>query len=348
MGFLQILWVVSLALSTLALAAMLSLVLRRLLIQRLEARRRRIRKDLLQDVFSYLEGNLAAQEMGQRAAAGRSVLTELIHELAQLVRGNELARLMALFEDLGLSERILHDLKHGDRHRRLLAAKNLGHAETDKGLQALREALEDSDPDVRLAAVSSLTELGAAPSLELLIDKLKIGSSEQSRALLQIFQGLAETRCEEMTACLEKEDTDEVTRILILDALGKSGQYQAVPHIMQATSSPSLEVRAAALRALADLQHPAASRAVLQALSDADWEVRTQAASCAGRLGLNQALEPLAALLDDSNWWTRYRAAEALHALGKQGRHRLSEAANNGEERARRIASMILAEKAVP
>lgn len=348
MGFLQFLWILSLALSSLAIGAMLILVLRRLVVQRVEARRKRIRDRLLRDVFSYLDGNLTAQEMGRRAAAAPAVLTELIHELAQLVRGNELARLMGLFEELGLGEHLVGDLKRGDRHRRLLAAKNLGHVKTETGLAALHKALDDPDADVRLAAASSLTDLHAAPALETLINKLKIGSREQSRALLQIFQNLAQDSSDEMIACLEKGETDEITRILILDALGKGGHYQAVPNIMQSTQSPSLEVRAAALRALAELQHPAASQAVLQALTDSEWEVRTQAASCAGRLGLQEALGPLSGLLEDRNWWTRYRAAQALHAIGFQGRQKLSEAATGDNEYARNIASTVLAEEAIP
>lgn len=345
MSLLTFLWLLSLALSGIALVGMVILVLRRLILQKLQDRRGRTRKRLLQDVLSYLEGDLAAEELGRRAASADSVLSELLSELAQLVRGSELTKLMALFEELGLMERLLHDLKHGDRHKRLLSARNLSYASTEKCIKALQAALDDRDPDVRLAAASSLTELQAAPHLDVLIDKLQLGSGERSRALLQVFRSLTETRSEELLACLDQEQTTDFIRILILDALGKSGQYQSVPHIIQATSDSSIEVRAAALRALAELQHPAASRSILQALSDTAWEVRTQAATCAGRLGLKEAIDPLAHLLDDRNWWTRYRAAEALHVMGENGQLKLNEIATSGQESARRIASMVLAER---
>lgn len=347
MSFLQILWLLSLGLSALALMTMLVLILRRQILQQRHLKRERIRKQLLRDILSYQEGELSTKELQQHARENLPVLAELVSDLVQLVRGEELDRLITLFEELGLTERLIHNLKRRSKHQRLLAAMNLRYTHNSQAQEALQRALDDPDPDVRLAAATSLARLEAAPSLPLLNEKLRIGQPERSQTLLQIYQKLAETRSEEMRALLQAEETEDFTRTLILAALGKSGQYRAVTEIMHALESNSFEVRAAGLRALADLQHPAASQAVLNALSDDAWEVRTQAATCAGRLGLKEAGPQLAELLDDANWWTRYRAAQALYDLGETGREPLSRAANSGRERASRISSMVLAERAV-
>lgn len=347
MTFLQFLWFLSIILSTLAIGCMLILVVRRMVIRRQELRRETIRKQLLRDILAYQDGELSTEEIRQRAQRALPVLADLLSELTQIVRGSELDRLINLFEELGLTKRLLFHLKRGNKQRRITAATNLRYTKSPQAVAALEQALDDSDPDVRLPAANSLTQLAAPPPLPVLIEKLCIGQSERSQTLLQIFQVLAEIRPEELLACLQSRETDDFTRTLTLTALGKSGHYGAIDQIIEALTAESLDVRAAALRALADLQHPAANAAVLNALSDEAWEVRTQAANCAGRLALKDASSRLNELLDDANWWTRYRAALALYELGEAGRESLSQAAVSGREHASRIAAMVLAERTV-
>jgi HEAT repeat protein len=99
-----------------------------------------------------------------------------------------------------------------------------------------------------------------------------------------------------------------------------------VEAIGRMASDASGEVRAAALSALAEMEHPAAAEQVRAALYDPTWEVRAKAAVCASRLLFERAIPRLVQLLEDDHWGVRYSAGEALFQLGPQGQAALIEA----------------------
>ncbi|HVA13028.1 MAG TPA: HEAT repeat domain-containing protein [Stellaceae bacterium] len=206
-------------------------------------------------------------------------------------------------------------------------------------------ALDDRDPDIRLAAAESLAEIGALPSVAELVDKLRIGTAQHSQSLRHVFRGLARRQSGELVALLAGE-APSLAKVLALDALGRSGDYGVMAPIIAASEDADVDLRAAAFRALADLGHPAALAAVARGLADPAWEVRTQAAICVGRIGLATLLPKLVELLGDSVWWVRFRAAEALFALGETGEHAVIAASQGAPGPAARTAHLVLAERA--
>jgi HEAT repeat protein len=211
-------------------------------------------------------------------------------------------------------------------------------------LEALQAALDDRDYFVRLAAVRSLTELGAMPSAELIVKKLGVEAEHNSRVLYHIFRQLAPALNDQLVAIIHSNHSIAV-RVLALDALGKSGDGALVEPISRLAGDPSAEIRAKALRALAELGYPDAAPQVLKGLDDESWRVRTQAANCAGRIGCLAAIPRLTELLADEQWWVSYRAAEALYALGQPGRAALQGAVAVAG-RAGRVSELVIAEKA--
>lgn len=346
MSPLLIVWLVSLALMAASLSIMALLILRRWVFALGERRRAERRNHLEQTMLAHLDGTATIQDV--RAVAGGRVplLGEVGMQLLDLMRGDSHERLVALLSQLGVAESLLGLLKRGGRHDRIAAAVCLRYFREEAVIDALRQALDDTDPNVRLAAAASLVELGIAPSVADLVSKLRIGSGEHSQTLRQIFRGLVPKQTPALVALLTSQAAP-AAKVLALDALGRSGDYEVVSAVMAMTSDAEIDLRAEAFRALATLSHPAALPAVRRGLEDPTWEVRTQAAVCAGRIGLVELIPELGHMLGDPVWWVRFRAAEALLMLGEPGREALVAASRSESEQTVRMAQIMLAERAV-
>ena len=345
-SFLAWVWTLSLVLAAVSLALMVGLIVRRAWLNRraiqLDSQRRRITRTIL----AYLADTCSLDEVKQEANSSSVPVGELLGDFLLLVRGDDRVRLIGLLVELGVLRQYIDRLRRGSRHERAAAAEALRPFNDSDAVGALTAALDDSDAQVRLAAAGSLADLGACPPLATLVGKLRVGTTERSRALLGIFRGLVGSRFDELAGLLS-DGSPPFVKTLALDALGRSGDYRVVSIIGPLLSDANAELRAAALRALASLGHPAARPLVERALSDEDWIVRTQAAVSAGRIGLTALTPVLARVVDDDNWWPRFRAAEALYLLGQRGHQALAELAEHGSPRAREMASQMLAEKSV-
>lgn len=344
MTVLDLLWQISVSLASASTVIMLVLVLRRYMLNRLQARRQVKRKMLIREVVAYLE---TGDEAGIKRAVGRAnaslLLAEVAAELFRLVRGNDADRLVSLLETSGSIDCLVSLCRHRQADKRLSAVETLTFLPGQVALGTLDERLGDPEPDIRLAAAIGLAQRGSVASVGALIDRLLIGEDEASPLFLTLFRALSPRYNAELIALLDA-DIAEPVRVLILDALGLSGDYGVLPALIGAAGHPGFEVRAAAMRGLSRLDHPRGRRAIVECLSDGDWRVRLQAAACCGQLGLTEAVEAIVGLLSDLQWWVRYRAAEALVRLGPAGRAALDAAAADSLE-IRRLA--ITARRAV-
>lgn len=109
---------------------------------------------------------------------------------------------------------------------------------------------------------------------------------------------------------------------LSLNVIGRSGRLDWAEHCVDFLYHPNPELRAAALRALAQLHYIPQGRAeeVVALLQDPVWFVRTQAAhACVGIPG-DAVHEYLWAALGDPTWWVRHSAADCLSKRGSPGR----------------------------
>lgn len=342
MSLLVMLWITSLALAGVALVVMVGLILRRVILDLLARRRAAQRSRLMTAILGWLDDDETAEPPVQ---AGQPLGSRLAMELLQLVRGRDRARLIALMRRTGTDMELCTRIRSGRAAERIEAARALALFVTPETLWALEEGLDDPNPEVRLTVAASLVTLQAAPPLPTLIAKLAIGSIENSRTLSPIFRELARNRKAEFVAALSDPDMAEPVLVLILDALGRTGDYRLIDAVGKATGHSSMNVRAEALRALGAFGHPAAAAIVLRAFDDPAWQVRAQAAIAAGRIGVADAAPRLRQLLADPIWWMRLRAGEALLALGPAGLS-LLEAAAAGQGVEAETAATVLAERA--
>jgi len=341
--FLQAIWLFSLFLAAISILGMLLLVFRRLVLTWRDALLVRRRGRLSERLLFWLAS--ADADPPHIAVRDRDILIDLVFELLRLVRGDSEAKLRGLLNDSAVLEREIAFLERGGRTARLKAAQRLAYFHDGRVAPVLRWAMKwDKQRDVRLAAASSLAELGALHDLTGFVRDLGVGTQEHSRILFFLFRKFGTEHANQLVSLLET-DVPDMAKALALDALGRSGAYEAIPAIVRHLDDPSLDIRAQVLRTLADLGHPLAANAVGRGLQDEAWPVRAAAALAAGRIGLREFSGRLNALLNDEQWWVRHRAAEALYVLGGEARALLEEASRQ-PTRAGRVAQMILWERA--
>ncbi len=345
MSLLQTLWLTSLLLSGASLCVVAGLIVHRAIEHRHRKNTERRRRQIEARFLGYLDGTFDGAQLAAAAKSDVILATEVGLSLADLVRGRDYERLIAILEAVGVGGRLRVNAAHGTRAGRVVAATRLRHFRNEASLDTLRRALDDRDAEVRLAAAQSLAEIGALPSVPELLVKLHVGTGEQSQLLRHIFRRLVHRQRGALVELLAGKP-HPLAKELALDALGHSGDYTVLAPIMAASEAADIELRAAAFRALANLGHPSALPAVTRGLVDASWVVRTQAAVAAGRIGLVDLVPQLVKLMADPVWWVRFRAGEALMALGAAGEAAVVATSEGTPGPAARTAQLILTERA--
>lgn len=229
---------------------------------------------------------------------------------------------------------------------RLGAAEALAQFDDPQSLARLDAALEDSNSDVRLAAALSLAAAGRPPPARDLVEKLGIGTRENSLLAVSLFRQVAERRPAELKALLVDDAVPAGAKAAIIESLSASADYSIVPMIVSLAGeerSPANLNRY--LHALGEFGHPAGEPSIRRGMQSDSSDVRATAAEAAGRIGLVGLAPNLRLLLGDTVWWVRFRAGEALARLGSQGVAELRAAAATDDPVISEAASLTLAER---
>lgn len=345
MGLLSGIWVAALFTTASSMLWMAGLVLARALRQRLEARRAADRKAVTAALLGVLDGAPGANEGLAPFLARPGLLAGCLLDFMALVRGRDRERLIGTLRDKGVEALLQTAALKGRQSRRLAAIEVLCAFPSPQTEQTLTASLADPDPDVRIAAARSLLEAGAPVSAAQLL-ALPEAEEAPSRLWAELLRTFAVDHAWETAEALGPAALSSAGRAMVVEAIGFSGDYRVLPRLLAEAADQRAEVRAAAVRALGRLSHPAARSTLAAALDDSDWEVRGEAAEAVGRSGFADQTEALAGRLADPVWWVRFRAAQALVALGEPGLRRLTDAADSDGGDAGRAASLALAERA--
>jgi HEAT repeat protein len=342
---LELLWLLSLALSFLSIATMCILVIRRTYENRINANMAKWHDRLVPVVLEAIAQSGPPPRLEQiRGRRSRHLLGRIGQEFLNLVKGEERTRMIALLEANGVVEICLYELKHAAPSRRIELLSMLAFFNHEETRTALLSTLKnDPDQSVRVSAAVGLLRLCSLPPIEKAIADLRISPANASRRLSAFFRAYALQHPDDALRFVRHAQAPLLIT-LMLNGLSLAGNHDALPLLIDLTEHADMDVRAEAFRSLSRLGHPVARESVSRGLKDEAWPVRAQAAMCAGRIGLVEVTEEVAALLDDPAWWARYRAADALLKLGERGRNLLI-AASTGKTRAGRIAQLILQEK---
>ena len=322
------------------------LVLARVFRNRRDARRNADREMLSSAYMSIMRGADDAAARLEPFQHRSRLLAETLLEVLGLVRGAERERLIESLFAAGVDERLRSRLMRGSRTGRLAAVEALSvfpSAETRAALESLHKTSYDAG--IRIATVRALIDIGAPPRARDLIADLEGHSDGDSLLYAPVLRQLAIGAPAEALSALAILELNIATRAVVIDAVGASGDYRALPTLSRLATAPETVLRMAAMRALGDLAHPASADTVAVALSDEAWDVRAEAATSAGRIGGPALTTELVSLLDDPVWWVRFRAADALSRMGRGGVTALEAAATSPVEVVRLSASLALAER---
>lgn len=220
--------------------------------------------------------------------------------------------------ELGLSETaaILEDgLLDSSVLVRARAAEAIGKAGLAAKSGALRRALGDGMPTVRIAAMNALAETKATDLAQRFIE---IGRTEEGPEAIFAYAALYKMGRSDMLADITNAATlpDADVRMAALGVLGRLKRPASLAVLAQGVYDPHPSVRAFAAGALGEFGSPGGAAPLTHAVGDEIAMVRSVAAGSLGRLGLKENRPLLYALTRDPSVQVRASAAEGLLRLG--------------------------------
>ncbi len=247
-------------------------------------RRQALRAEARGRVEPVAHALLDGEPAGRTARRDEHALTEILAELAPALTGESREAIADHFETSGAVARVSRRLADPRAHRRAEHAALLGDMCSPLAEVPLLQALNDRDPDVRLAAARSLGRLRPR--------------SAAGPLLYALVQGL-------------------VPRAVAANALISIGAA-ALPGIRNLLSDAEPAARASAVELLGRLGNPRDSVSLRERLGDDAPLVRRRACEALARLGADDACDALEELLADTVADVRISAAEALAAVGDE------------------------------
>ena len=232
-------------------------------------------------------------------------------------------------------EALREALKDSDAQVRKNAMSALAHMRDKSAVEVFKEALKDQDAHVRAQAAWALGLNGDASGVESLIEAVR-DESGLVRAQAAWALGLkGDNRSVEPLIAMLR-DRDENVRSQAAWALGLKGDRRATSALAAALKDAAASVRSQAAWALGLKGDQSVVEALIEALKDDSSEVRAQAAWALGLRGDQRASGALSAAMKDDNMRVRRQAAWALGMiLIRSGGDRNDDKLDKDDDRAR-------------
>lgn len=302
----------------LAMAALLLfLVMRRDRQERASLASAEMIRSLTRELMSGGEGGGAGPVFRQARPAER--LAAISH-LVQLLRGEDRDRLVLLAQDEGLLDDALRRARRSNPRQQIDALRLLGSIGGPHAVEMLGLVLrEDPSLDTRLEAAALLARLDALPDPEDLIEYLCLWDARITPLHRTLFRLLATSHPIELFALAQSADLPPAVRALVIDALGWTEDFSALPLLADAATDMHAPVRLAALDSAIRLGHPGSAGWILPLLDDPEPPVRARAIRACQMMQLRQGLPVIHALRGDPSPWVRLRAQQAEQIMQAVG-----------------------------
>nr|WP_140404544.1 HEAT repeat domain-containing protein [Sphingomonas sp. CDS-1] len=300
-------------------ALLLFLVIRRDRAERADAQAAAMIKALIREIMGGgmegKDGEDALSGPAFRKARNADKLAA-IGRMIQLLRGEERERLIALVDRHGLLKDALRKTQSSRRRAQVDAMRILGSIGGEHAVAALLSVLhEDPHIDTRLEAASLLAQLDALPAPERLIEDLSLYETRITPLHRSLFRLIAVSHPAELMALGRSNQLPPAVRALVIDALGWTEDFAALPLLAAAAGDPHPPVRLAALDSATRLGHPGSAGWIIRMLEDPEHPVRSRAIRACQIMRLTAALPLLSALRNDPSPWVRLRAQQAVQML---------------------------------
>ena len=246
----------------------------------------------------------------------RDIVAGELLALLRVTAGAAVGNVRKAAHAMGLADRWKRGLESRWWWRRADAAHALGCIAEKSAVLALVGRLDDRHEEVRAAAVEALGRLGDPRGLAPLVEGLWDDSGLQHTRVVLALREFGATAVEPL---LSHERRHHAATATIADLLGAVGETSALEPLTEWCNDRHPEVRAAALRALGTMG--TCDRTfyyALRALSDESVEVRAAAARALARSRRREAAPYLGKALHDE-WEVAVESAHGLRELGAEG-----------------------------
>lgn len=256
---------------------------------------------------------------------GLSRIPEAVVPILRAGRDEALAEVsLSTLEALGpLAEETLDgcwsDLDSGSRRD---ACAFLGRTDGSRGALRLLEALDDVDPEVRIAAARAVAQRAAAEAVPVLVRRLGAaaldGEFDNGAEIVAVTEALiALSECASLTDEVVEllrsglEDAPDRVRFAMAGVLATIVRPADAPMVELLLRDPDAGVRRAAVEALARLDPVAATETLRPALGDESARVRAAAARALGSCPSDDVFDDLGRLAGDEEPLVRAAAVRA-------------------------------------
>jgi HEAT repeat protein len=200
----------------------------------------------------------ALKALGQ---LGNETNVSLLAETAATTKGQEQkAARQSLYRLRGakVDEMILAGIPNAEAKIKIELISSVGQRDISQGVNALLNAAKDSDRKVRIESIKALKAIATPEHLpelvKLLLDLQSSSENNEAQKTIAAIAHKIEDKNQQAEAVLAvlPSVTDIQKRCSLLSVLGKIGDSSALPSLLQALDNDNIEIRGAAIRALAE------------------------------------------------------------------------------------------------
>lgn len=299
---------------------------------------------------SALDSSLATGEVHpdllHRNDQETDLLAILLVEYLSLLSGAERERLVRLADETGLVKNYFARLTSRNRWRKASAAENLGYFGGQEAVAPLTVLLSNPDETVRAVAARALARIGTGEAVKALANTLN-DPSELTR--LRMAENLERIGPLAVGPLIDTLGSGTLPgRLLVTRVLGNLRALEAGPALREAMrDEESPDLRAQSALALGKIGDPDDLPTLVEAASDEAWPVRALAASALGMIGEVSTIPTLRKLTVDREWWVRLNASRALANIGPAGEKTLAGLLEGEDRYTRDRAAATLEERGI-
>lgn len=283
----------------------------------------RLRESLEPALYDYLAtGEVSSRVLRKVKGRDKTILSDMIIELLNVLRGSESQRMISLAEELGLVQRDLDRLYARGRWRRAKAAENLGYYGGPEAASPVSRLLREGDETIKAVAARALSRIGTKSAAESLTGYLGSGSELTRLRMAENLERIGPLAVDRLIELIESEkEDDRQAQVLAARILGNLRVAEAGPVLGQAIQRHwNTDLRAQATQALGKIGNPDDIPIIVEAAGDSSWPVKAQAANAMGMIGDVSTVPILEGLVADQEWWVRLNASRALVKIGPSSR----------------------------
>jgi|HigsolmetaAR203D_1030402.scaffolds.fasta_scaffold00568_9 hypothetical protein len=341
-------WIVVFTLTVSACFAIVFVMLmaRKIRHNRLEKRNREYIENVYPLVSSYITD---AEQFRHRIFSmarpwQKKLLVGILMDISSKVSsGEERERIAEVCRLMGVPEQLRRQFGHRQWWKVGEAIRQAGVLRLTELMPEVKAHLSSPVYDVWATAARTISLMGRNDALiDYLLDHYAVLRRERLIRMTDILRALTDEDIARIEARMDS--APPVLKGLFIDACAQSRSISAIPMLERLLDSEDREIRARALKSIAEIGFATRHDKVLELARSDSWVERMHSVRLIRSCSMERGIPLLVELLGDREWWVRYRAAESLTHFGEVGRSRLMWAREHHPDAfARDMAAQILA-----